>query len=151
MDWISDFSATKPRTVIFASGDDQEAKRVVLDLLNQIGFAGIDLGSLAKGGAMQRSERRFPVWNCTLPEVAVQASGLESCHSVSSEPRAGPGWLSVRGRRACIQADARLGSRCVPVGNEFAKDAGLLIGRQTPFAELPDQGALSFDVKLNVV
>ncbi len=52
MDWITDFSANKPRTVIFTSGDDDDAKRVVVDLLNQIGFAGIDLGSLAKGGAM---------------------------------------------------------------------------------------------------
>jgi predicted dinucleotide-binding enzyme len=52
MAWISDFSVSKPRTVIFTSGDDGDAKRVVVDLLNQIGFAGIDLGSLAKGGAM---------------------------------------------------------------------------------------------------
>lgn len=52
MDWITDFSANKPRSVIFASGDDDHAKRVVIDLLNQVGFAGIDLGSLAKGGAM---------------------------------------------------------------------------------------------------
>jgi 8-hydroxy-5-deazaflavin:NADPH oxidoreductase len=52
MDWITDFSANKPKTAIFTSGDDQEAKRVVLDLLNQVGFAGIDLGSLATGGAM---------------------------------------------------------------------------------------------------
>jgi 8-hydroxy-5-deazaflavin:NADPH oxidoreductase len=52
MDWINDFSPNKPRTAIFTSGDDEEAKRVVIDLLNQVGFAGIDLGSLAKGGAM---------------------------------------------------------------------------------------------------
>ncbi len=52
MDWISDVSPAKPRTAIFTSGDDREAKRIVLDLLDQIGFAGIDLGSLAKGGAM---------------------------------------------------------------------------------------------------
>jgi predicted dinucleotide-binding enzyme len=52
MAWISGFSANKPKTVIFASSDDEQAKRVVIDLLNQIGFAGIDLGSLAKGGAM---------------------------------------------------------------------------------------------------
>lgn len=52
MDWITDFSVSKPRTVIFTSGDDRDAKRVVIDLLNHIGFAAIDLGSLAKGGAM---------------------------------------------------------------------------------------------------
>ena len=52
MDWISDFSKSKPRTVIFASGDDAEAKRVVINLLNDAGFAALDLGSLATGGAM---------------------------------------------------------------------------------------------------
>lgn len=52
MAWISDFSKSKPRTVLFTSGDDQEAKRVVIDLLNGAGFAAIDLGSLATGGAL---------------------------------------------------------------------------------------------------
>lgn len=52
VEWIRDFSADKPRTVIFASGDDAAAKGVVIDLLNQMGFAPIDLGGLATGGAM---------------------------------------------------------------------------------------------------
>lgn len=63
MDWIGDFSADKPRTVIFTSGDDEPAKRVVVDLLDQVGFAPVDLGSLAKGGAMH--------------EVGAPLSGLE--------------------------------------------------------------------------
>jgi predicted dinucleotide-binding enzyme len=52
MAWISDFSTNKPKTAIFTSGDDANAKRMVVALLNQIGFAGIALGSLAQGGAM---------------------------------------------------------------------------------------------------
>ena len=52
MEWIRDFSMTKPRTVLFTSGDDAEAKRVVIDLLDGAGFAAIDLGSLASGGAL---------------------------------------------------------------------------------------------------
>ena len=52
MDWIQDFSATKPRTVIFTSGDDIEAKKLVIELINSTGFVAIDLGSLGKGGAM---------------------------------------------------------------------------------------------------
>jgi 8-hydroxy-5-deazaflavin:NADPH oxidoreductase len=52
MAWISDFSKSKPRTVLFTSGDDAEAKRAVIDLLNHAGFAALDLGSLANGGAM---------------------------------------------------------------------------------------------------
>lgn len=54
MAWIQDFSKQKPRTVIFASGDDEEAKRMVIELIDGLGFAAIDLGSLAIGGAMHQ-------------------------------------------------------------------------------------------------
>jgi predicted dinucleotide-binding enzyme len=54
MAWIQDFSAQKPKTVIFTSGDDSEAKRIVVDLIDGVGFVAIDLGSLATGGAMQQ-------------------------------------------------------------------------------------------------
>jgi len=52
MAWIQDFSTTKPRTVIFTSGDDAEAKQLVINLVNSTGLVAIDLGSLAIGGAM---------------------------------------------------------------------------------------------------
>jgi 8-hydroxy-5-deazaflavin:NADPH oxidoreductase len=52
MAWIQDFSPNKPRTVIFTSGDDIEAKQLVIKLINSIGLTAIDLGSLATGGAM---------------------------------------------------------------------------------------------------
>jgi len=52
MEWIDDFSKGKPRTVMFTSGDDAEAKRVVIDLLSGTGFAPVDLGSLHDGGAL---------------------------------------------------------------------------------------------------
>jgi 8-hydroxy-5-deazaflavin:NADPH oxidoreductase len=52
MVWIQDFSPNKPRTVIFTSGDDIEAKRLVIELINSTGLVAIDLGSLAIGGAM---------------------------------------------------------------------------------------------------
>jgi hypothetical protein len=54
MVWIQDFSANKPKTVLFTSGDDREAKQRVIDLIDSIGFAAVDLGSLAEGGAMQQ-------------------------------------------------------------------------------------------------
>ena len=54
MAWIQDFSSQKPKTVIFTSGDDVEAKRVVMELIDSIGFVAIDLGSLAIGGAMHQ-------------------------------------------------------------------------------------------------
>ena len=52
MAWIRDFSPNKPRTVIFTSGDDTEAKQRVIELIDSVGFVAIDLGSLATGGAM---------------------------------------------------------------------------------------------------
>src|SRR5246127_4453990 len=38
------------RRVIFVSGDDEESKRVVKDLIESFGFAAIDLGDLVTGG-----------------------------------------------------------------------------------------------------
>jgi 8-hydroxy-5-deazaflavin:NADPH oxidoreductase len=52
MAWIQDFSPNKPHTVIFTSGDDAEAKKLVIELINSTGLVAIDLGSLAIGGAM---------------------------------------------------------------------------------------------------
>jgi 8-hydroxy-5-deazaflavin:NADPH oxidoreductase len=54
MAWIQDFSASKPKTVIFTSGDDNGAKKIVIDLIDSLGFVAIDLGSLAQGGAMHQ-------------------------------------------------------------------------------------------------
>jgi 8-hydroxy-5-deazaflavin:NADPH oxidoreductase len=53
MAWIKDFHEGKPRVVIFTSGDDADAKHRVMQLLEDAGFAPVDLGSLAEGGAMQ--------------------------------------------------------------------------------------------------
>ena len=52
MSWIKDFSPSKPRTVLFTSGDDMEAKQCVIELINSTGLVAIDLGSLRLGGAM---------------------------------------------------------------------------------------------------
>jgi 8-hydroxy-5-deazaflavin:NADPH oxidoreductase len=52
MAWIQDFSPNKPRTIIFTSGDDTEAKQLVIGLIDSTGLVAIDLGSLAVGGAV---------------------------------------------------------------------------------------------------
>jgi predicted dinucleotide-binding enzyme len=54
MAWIQDFSPNKPKSIIFTSGDDSGAKKVVIDMIDSIGFVAIDLGSLAKGGALHQ-------------------------------------------------------------------------------------------------
>jgi 8-hydroxy-5-deazaflavin:NADPH oxidoreductase len=63
MAWIQDFSPNKPRSVLFTSGDDADAKQLVIELINSTGLVAIDLGSLATGGAMH--------------EVGAPLSGLE--------------------------------------------------------------------------
>jgi predicted dinucleotide-binding enzyme len=42
------------RLALFVAGDDQEAKRRVSELIDEIGFAPIDTGSLAEGGRRQQ-------------------------------------------------------------------------------------------------
>lgn len=54
MSWISDFSSSKRKTALFVSGDDADAKKVVSDLIEEIGFCSLDLGSLAVGGRLQQ-------------------------------------------------------------------------------------------------
>ena len=67
MVWIQDFSPNKPRTVILTSGDDTEAKQLVIDLVDSTGLAAIDLGSLAIGGAMHEvGARLYPALSSTL-------------------------------------------------------------------------------------
>lgn len=42
------------RRVVFLSGDDADAKKVVTTLIDRIGFASIDLGSVKVGGTLQQ-------------------------------------------------------------------------------------------------
>jgi predicted dinucleotide-binding enzyme len=43
------------RTALFIAGDDQEAKRIVAQLVDDIGFAPIDTGTLRDGGRLQQA------------------------------------------------------------------------------------------------
>jgi 8-hydroxy-5-deazaflavin:NADPH oxidoreductase len=43
------------KRVIFVSGDDEESKGVVKDLIESFGFAAIDLGGLVAGGRIQQA------------------------------------------------------------------------------------------------
>lgn len=59
------------RRVIFLSGDDAEAKRVVAELIEQIGFGPLDLGSLAESA---RQEPDSPVYNKDLTVTEARAA-----------------------------------------------------------------------------
>ena len=49
------------RHAIFVAGDDQAAKRVVMNLIDDIGFGAVDTGSLADGG--RRQQPGAPLYN----------------------------------------------------------------------------------------
>jgi predicted dinucleotide-binding enzyme len=64
MQWIAlrERSSQGPmdeRLVLFVAGDDEEAKGRVSGLIEEIGFAPIDTGSLAEGGRRQQPGRRW--------------------------------------------------------------------------------------------
>ncbi|HET9364040.1 MAG TPA: NADPH-dependent F420 reductase [Candidatus Angelobacter sp.] len=54
---------TDERHTIYVAGDDAEAKQVVSRLIEEIGFAAIDTGSLREGGRMQQPDS--PIYNQT--------------------------------------------------------------------------------------
>lgn len=66
MKWIDDTSPEKPRTVLFISGDDAGAKQALGDVLEQVGFAAVDLGTLAFGGRQQQVGGPLAGLNLTL-------------------------------------------------------------------------------------
>jgi hypothetical protein len=62
------------RRAIFIAGDDEEAKRTVARLVEEIGFAAVDTGSLAEGG--RRQQPGTAVYNKEL--TAREAAGVLS-------------------------------------------------------------------------
>lgn len=54
----------KDRLAIFLSGDDAEAKAIVAQLIDEIGFDPVDIGSLAEGGRKQQPGS--PIYNVPL-------------------------------------------------------------------------------------
>lgn len=66
MQWIHATDPDRPRTVLFISGDDLEAKQVVGDVIEEVGFAAVDLGTLAIGGRLQQVGGPLAGLNLTL-------------------------------------------------------------------------------------
>jgi predicted dinucleotide-binding enzyme len=54
----------RERRAIFIAGDDAEAKKVVARLIDDIGFAAVDTGSLREGG--KRQQPGTEIYNKTL-------------------------------------------------------------------------------------
>jgi predicted dinucleotide-binding enzyme len=57
------------RRAIFIAGDDTEAKKVVAQLVEEIGFAAVDTGDLRYGGAAQQPETAIYNRNLTAHEA----------------------------------------------------------------------------------
>jgi hypothetical protein len=58
------------RLSLFVAGDNAAAKQVVADLMNDMGFAAIDTGTLADGGRLQQPGSR--IFNKQLTETAAR-------------------------------------------------------------------------------
>lgn len=54
VEWLQDYSDKKPKTVLFLSGDDADAKRQLARALEETGFVPVDLGGLIDGGRLQQ-------------------------------------------------------------------------------------------------
>ncbi|MGB3633386.1 MAG: NADPH-dependent F420 reductase [Rubrobacteraceae bacterium] len=59
-------SDTEDRLVLFVAGDDEEAKATVSGLIEEIGFAPVDTGSLQEGGRKQHPGS--PIYNNPMSE-----------------------------------------------------------------------------------
>ena len=64
------------RLVIFVAGDDDHAKRTVMDLIDEIGYDPVDTGPLAEGGRLQQPGSPIYGAELTNPE-AREALGLQ--------------------------------------------------------------------------
>jgi predicted dinucleotide-binding enzyme len=60
------------RLALFVAGDDQQAKQVAIDLIEQLGFAAMDNGSLADGG--RRQQPGSPIYNTNLTGAQARAA-----------------------------------------------------------------------------
>ncbi len=54
VNWIQDYSDTRPKLVLFLSGDDADAKRKLAGALEETGFVPVDIGGLIDGGKLQQ-------------------------------------------------------------------------------------------------
>lgn len=61
---------TEQRRVIFVAGDDKAAKKTVANLIEEIGFAAYDTGSLREGGKNQQPNTAIYNRNLTVSEAA---------------------------------------------------------------------------------
>jgi hypothetical protein len=64
-------AAREDRLVLFVAGDDEAAKGVVSDLIEEIGFAAIDTGSLADS---HRQEPGSPIYNEPMTPAEARAA-----------------------------------------------------------------------------
>lgn len=70
--------SVEERRAIFLSGDDPAAKKTVATLIEDIGFAAVDTGSLQEGGKKQQPNS--PIYNKTL-------TGKEAALQIGSQSR----------------------------------------------------------------
>ncbi len=69
-------AAGEDRLALFVAGDDAEAKAMISRLIEEIGFAPVDTGSLHDGGRLQQPGSRIYNQTMTAREARTALSGL---------------------------------------------------------------------------
>ncbi len=78
------------RTAILVAGDDQDAKRVVAQLVEDIGFAPVDTGSLRDGGRLQQAGGPLYARVITAADARAALRRAEEAPGAGREPAAHP-------------------------------------------------------------
>lgn len=84
-------ASTRPndeRAVLFLCGDYPEAKRIVAGLIEDAGFAAVDLGSTADAAVMEAPRRPGSVYGeeYRLPEARAVAEAVQQAHEIPPIP-----------------------------------------------------------------
>ncbi len=69
------------RHAIYLAGDDRNAKEVVSRLIEEIGFAPVDTGSLREGGRLQQPDS--PIYNQTFTAREARAFFRNELHKLT--------------------------------------------------------------------
>ncbi|MFV5994885.1 hypothetical protein ACNPQM_21095 [Streptomyces sp. NPDC056231] len=113
------------RQVVFYAGDDADAKAAVAALLNQFGFAALDLGSLREGGRLMRLDgplsTALPASGCRL---TTQTSVTSGARTPSAHRR------SVMSRRVVYTRGGSPAPSCARQGHRPVDAAGSPLNKE---------------------
>ena len=84
MAWIQDFSPQKPKTVLFVSGDDRDAKALVVELIDSTGWSRSTSALSRTAVGCNSSAALYPLLNCTSSAGSFGKKNLSRVHCESA-------------------------------------------------------------------